>query len=114
MKSENDRLKDKLEEIAQLLESKAKIEDRLKILTGIRTEEKATAGTKPDGFRLTVEIRKVVEEAGKPLTAREITDALNKKFDGLNQIVRNVRATADYLVGRTLAKDSETKTFTIK
>lgn len=86
-------------EIQDLLAKKAAIDDRLKILTGVKQEEKRPVTPKPEGFSLMDAIRSVISDMGIPMAPAAINAAIVEKF-AYDPTVKITRATAKYMVKR--------------
>ena len=111
-KSDNDKLVERLAEIQELLKKKEDIEDRLKILTGVKQEEKKPASPKPEGFSLMEAIKTAVTEKGGPMSTASINSAVATKH-GYDPTIKNTRATAKYMVKKGVLKVNEDKTFSL-
>lgn len=110
-KTDNEKLAERLDEIQNLLTQKTQIEERLKILTGVKQEDKKVTLPKPPGFSLMKAINEAIKEGG-PMTSPQLTVAIGKKWNiGLD--VKNVRATAQYMVKRGQLKVDENKVFSL-
>lgn len=112
-KTDNEKLADRLEEIQDLLQKKAAIEDRLKILTGVKQEEKKVAAPKPEGFLLMNAIREVLAEKGGSMSAGALNEAIKLKYTH-DPKVHNVRATAKYMEKKGQVTMNTDKTFALK
>lgn len=98
-KTDAEKLEDRLAEINRLVEEKVKIEDRLKILTGMKQPPKPSP--KPEGFALMQEIEKALRRDGA-LTAKEVAESIKKAWNGFDPDVKKVRSTAVYMRQRNI------------
>lgn len=109
-KTEDEKLAERLAEIQELVAEKARIDARLKELTGISVK----VSEKPKGFVLMDEIKKVIATAPGPLTAAEVSDAIAKDT-GYDPTAKNVRSTGKYMASKDLLiYDKDAKTFSAK
>lgn|SRR3989338_7146494 len=113
-KTEDEKLKERLEEIQNLMKQRVEIDSRLKELTGVRVPQKETGKAKPEGFILTVAIKEsLANTAPASLNIKEIHSKIGQKYSFFPEI-KNIRATAKYLVKQDELKyDSFTKSYTI-
>ena len=112
-KTEEEKLSERLAEVQKLLSQRSVIDERLKILMGVKQEEKKPTVPKPDGFSLMKEIGEALKTGGGPMTAPALTASISKKWN-IELEVKNVRATAKYMVGRGQLTVGEDKAFSLK
>lgn len=109
-KTNDEKLAERLNEIQKLVADKARIEARLMELTGIRVK----ADDKPKGFSLMEAIKKVVNSSTEPMTAAEISEAIDTETN-YDPTAKNVRSTGKYMDTKgLLTYNKTTKTFARK
>ena len=111
-KTEDEKLKEKLDEITRLLKEKADIDTRLKELTGIRNP-KENSVSKPDGFVLTYAIKEVLGITNSSMSIKELQTFIGNRYSYFPE-PKSILSTAKYLVNQgRLVFDKNKKTYTL-